>query len=970
MTGEMAVTQKKKKTRLYKVAKEFNLSHDTLTDFLTKKGYEVKNHMSIIDEEMLDLIEKHYKKEKTDAERHARKRREFDEMDRRRRGEDKKEDETEEAPEPSEPAKAEEETPAEVSAGEDASEKEAEAETVVAETEEAEAPVAESAEEEAPVAEEEQPEAPSETEVEEKAPAAAEEPAESETVEAEAEETVETEKEAEAAAVEPAEKAPEAKTKEKAEPVESADEDVAGEKPVEEAEEKAPRKKAKKDEVDVSIEASLPKMRGLTVKGKIDLESTPDRQKGEQGEEAEGDRPRRKKKKKKKVAKSDVAPDTLDAEVLKKKLFKRGKKSKAREVDQAEVDSAIKKTIASMSDYGPVTGRAASRKKKRARREEEQAREIEQQERAKQTLEIYEYATVSELAQLMDVNVNEVIQSLIGLGIMASINQRLDMETIELVASEFGFDVRQHEEYTEDVLEDEEDPEDTLESRPPIVTIMGHVDHGKTKLLDFIRKTNVVAGESGGITQHIGAYTVTLENERKLTFLDTPGHEAFTAMRARGAQVTDIVVLVVAADDSVMPQTVEAISHAQAANVPIVIAINKIDKPEANPDRIKQQLADRNILVEDWGGKYGCVHLSAKQGTNVDELLERLVLEADILELKANPDREARGTVIESELDRGKGIIATILVQKGTLLVGDSFVAGNEFGKVRALLDERGNRVDEAEPATPVQVLGFNGSPQAGDSFVVVESERKAREVASNRQQIKRESDFRRVRRKTLDDISEQIKLGGVQDLPIVVKGDVDGSVEALSDSLQKLSNEEVRIDVIHKSVGAISESDVLLASASNAIIIGFRVRPNLNARKLAETEDVDIRMYEIIYDAIEDVKNALEGLLRPDISERVTATVLVRETFKISKVGVIAGCYVQDGKITRNSRVRLLRDGIVMFTGGIDSLKRFKDDVREVDSGFECGLSLQGFNDIKVGDVIESFEQVEVKRSLDQTQK
>ncbi|MDT8323072.1 MAG: translation initiation factor IF-2, partial [Bacteroidota bacterium] len=466
------------------------------------------------------------------------------------------------------------------------------------------------------------------------------------------------------------------------------------------------------------------------------------------------------------------------------------------------------------------------------------------------------------------------------------------------------------------------------------------------------------------------AYTVTLENQRKLTFLDTPGHEAFTAMRARGAQVTDIVVLVVAADDSVMPQTIEAISHAQAAKVPIVVAINKIDKPEANPERIRQQLADRNILVESWGGKYGCVELSAKEGLNVEDLLDRLSLEADILELKANPNREARGTVIESELDKGKGIVATVLVQKGTLLVGDTFVAGNEYGRVRALLDERGNRVDEATPATPVQVLGFNGPPQAGDNFVVVETERKAREIASTRQQIKRESDFRSVRRTTLDDISAQIKLGGVQDLPIVVKGDVDGSVEALSDSLLKLSNEEVRIHVIHKNVGAISESDVLLASASNAIIIGFRVRPNLNARKLAETEDVDIRMYEIIYDAIEDVKNALEGMLRPEISEKVTATVLVREVFKISKVGVIAGCYVQDGKITRNSRVRLLRDGIVMFTGGIDSLKRFKDDVREVDSGFECGVSLLGYNDIKVGDVIESFEQVEVKRSLDQAQK
>lgn len=967
MTGDMAVTEKKKKTRLYKVAKEFNLSHDTLTEFLTKKGYQVKNHMSIIDEEMLDLIEKHYKKEKTDAERHARKRREFDEIDRKRRGDDETDEDVESTETTEEPAKVEkEEAPAE-KVEEITAEADEEEEEAPAAEEEEDAAEAEAEEEEVETEEEEadedvEEEAP-EQEEEEEAPAA-EETESVETEEAEAEEVIAEEaSEEEPAATEVQEETPAAEAEEKAE-------DAPAKKAAEKKDK--PRKKSK-EEIDVSLEASVPKMRGLTVKGKIDLESTmeADRKGGEEG--AEGDdsgAPRRKKKKKKKVTRTEGTAEPLDAEALKKKMFKRSKKGKAREVDQAEVDSAIKKTIASMSDFGPVTGRAAMRKKKRARREEEHIREQEQQEREKQTLQIYEYATVSELAGFMNVGVPAVIQSLIGLGVMASINQRLDMETIELVAAEFGFDVVQHEEFTEDLLVDEGDDEDSLEPRPPIVTIMGHVDHGKTKLLDFIRKTNVVAGESGGITQHIGAYTVTLENQRKITFLDTPGHEAFTAMRARGAQVTDIVVLVVAADDSVMPQTIEAISHAQAAKVPIVVAINKIDKPEANPERIKQQLADRNILVESWGGKYGCVELSAKEGLNVEELLERLVLEADILELRADPNREARGAVIESELDKGKGIIATVLVQKGTLLVGDTFVAGNEYGRVRALLDERGNRVDEATPATPVQVLGFNGSPQAGDAFVVVETERKAREIASTRQQIKRESDFRRVHRTTLDDISEQIKLGGVQDLPIVVKGDVDGSVEALSDSLLKLSNEEVRISVIHKNVGAISESDVLLASASNAIIIGFRVRPNLNARKLAETEDVDIRNYEIIYDAIEDVKSALEGMLRPDISEKVTSTVLVREVFKISKVGVIAGCYVQDGKIHRNSRVRLLRDGIVQFTGGIDSLKRFKDDVREVDSGFECGISLAGYNDIKVGDVIESFEEVEIKRSLDQAQK
>ncbi|MBR9976742.1 MAG: translation initiation factor IF-2 [Bacteroidetes bacterium] len=1016
----MAVTEKKSKIRLYKVAKEYNISHDNLTEFLKKKGFEVKNHMSVLDESMLELIEKHYKKEKTDAERHARKRKEFDELDRKRRGDefgDEEEDTPAKATQP-EPASVK---PADVSP-------ETEISPVEQKTEEAdisdapettvEAGVEDSSGEREAITEKEG--AVADVEAEKEIQVTTEETAPGD-------ETTGTEAVDEAAvAPEPppvdvppatreskkakASEEPAASKKEKEQPVEAREkeEDVVGKAPVpatdttpETAEdvpsekkedipaakkEAAPeskkprrkeadaegqevRKKAKKDEVDLSIESSMPKMRGLTVKGKINLQEAvpPEKGKKEEGTAAgttETEAQRRKKKKKKKVIRTGTTPEeTAESEARKK----RGKKGRPREVDQAEVASAIKKTIASMSDLGPVSQRSAVRKRKRARREEEQQREIQQQEQDKQLLRIYEYATVSDLAGYMNVGVNEVIASLINLGVMASINQRLDMETIELVASEFGFEVQQHEEYADDDLADTEDAEETLRTRPPIVTIMGHVDHGKTKLLDFIRKTNVVAGESGGITQHIGAYTVTLENKRKISFLDTPGHEAFTAMRARGAQVTDIVVLVVAADDSVMPQTVEAISHAQAARVPIIVALNKIDRPDSNPDKIKQQLADRGLLVEEWGGKYGCVHISAKEGINIEELLERIVLEADILELKANPDRGARGAVIESELDKGKGIVATVLVQKGTLQVGDAFVAGNEFGRVRALLDERGNRVEDATPATPVQVLGFNGAPQAGDTFVVVTGERTARDVAINRQQIKRESDFRRVHRKTLDDISEQIKLGGVQDLHIVVKGDVDGSVEALSDSLLKLSTEEVRIDVIHKSVGAISESDVLLASASEAIIIGFRVRPNLNARKLAETEAVDIRMYEIIYDAIEDVRSALEGMLRPDIQERITATVEVRDVFKISKVGTIAGCFVQDGKITRNSRVRLLRDGIVVFTGGIDSLKRFKDDVREVDSGFECGLNLLGFNDIKEGDVIEAFEQVEVKRSLDQ---
>jgi translation initiation factor IF-2 len=939
-----------KKTRLYKVAKEFNLSHDTLIDFLIKKGCDVKNHMSIIDESMMELIERHYKKEKVDAERHARKRREFDEIDKRRRGEDQLPEDGDIPPhaEPPQVTSPVEETP-----------------VIEESTPEVE---------ELPV---ELPPPPETVIVEEEAITA-----ETVVVEDVPPQPIEIAEVAEVPAPEP-EEVREIPVAEVEIPVAEASTEATTEVPAEAPpiiveEEKKPdlKKKAKAEEMDVSIAAAVPKMRGLTVMGKLDLnaaaaaaaERKKDAKPGTTSGAADDDKPKRKKKKKKKEL-PGVKPAVEES--LDKKLARKGGKRgpKPKEVDQAEVASAIKKTIASMSDFGASSQRSALRKRKRARREEEQMRESEIQEREKKILRIYEYATVSEIASLMNVSVSQVIQALIGLGVMASINQRLELEIIEMVASEFGFELQPHEEFVEEEFVDEEDDEEFLLPRPPIVTIMGHVDHGKTKLLDFIRKTNVVAGESGGITQHIGAYTVTLESGRKITFLDTPGHEAFTAMRARGAQVTDIVVLVVAADDSVMPQTVEAISHAQAAKVPIVVALNKIDKPEANQDKVKQQLADRGILVEEWGGRYGCVPISAKEGINIEELLERILLEADIMEFKANPDREARGTVIEAELDKGKGIIATVLVQKGTLSVGDSFVAGNEFGKVRAMMDERGKRVDVATPAMPVQVLGFNGAPQAGDAFYVVEGERKAREIATNRQQIKRESDFRRVRRKTLDDISEQIKLGGVQDLPIVVKGDVDGSVEALSDSLLKLSTGEVRIDVIHKGVGAISESDVLLASASNAIIIGFRVRPNLNARKLAESEDVDIRMYDIIYDAIEDVRDALEGMLRPEIKEKINSTVLVREVFRVSRVGVIAGCYVQDGKINRNARVRLLRDGIVIFTGGISSLKRFKDDVRDVETGFECGISLDGFNDIKIGDVIESYEQVEVKRSLEQAQ-
>jgi translation initiation factor IF-2 len=565
----------------------------------------------------------------------------------------------------------------------------------------------------------------------------------------------------------------------------------------------------------------------------------------------------------------------------------------------------------------------------------------------------------------MDVPVSDVITKCIELGLMVSINQRLDVETITLVADEFGFDIELQEEYTSDAVEDIKDDPEELKPRPPVVTIMGHVDHGKTSLLDYIRRTNVVAGESGGITQHIGAYKVELDSGRSITFLDTPGHEAFTAMRARGAQLTDIVVLVVAADDAVMPQTVEAINHAQAAGVPIVVAINKIDKPGANPEKLKQQLADRNILVEEWGGKYQSVEISAKQGTNVEQLLEKILLEAEILDLKANPDRLARGVVVESELDKGRGITGTILVQKGTLKIGDPFIAGVYQGKVRAMFDERGNKLTEVPPATPALVLGFEGPPTAGDSFVVVESDRVARDIGIKRQQLKREQGQKQIHQITLDEIARQISIGGVKELPLIVKGDVDGSVEALADSLLKLSTEEVVVKVIHKGVGGISEGDVLLADASNAIIIGFHVRPNLNARKLAEKQLVDIRLYNVIYDVINEVKSALEGLLSPIISEEVTATLEVRDTFKVPKFGTVAGCYVLEGKIMRSNKIRLVREGIVIFEGDIGTLKRFKDDVREVDSGYECGLNIANYNDVKVGDIIEAYKFIETKKTL-----
>lgn len=634
------------------------------------------------------------------------------------------------------------------------------------------------------------------------------------------------------------------------------------------------------------------------------------------------------------------------------------------EVNEEDVQKQIKETLARLTQKG----QKKSAKWRKEKREAFSNRELEraEQERAEsKILKLTEFVTANDLASMMDVPVNKVIGTCMSLGIMVSINQRLDAETINIVAEEFGFQTEYVSAEVVDAIAEVEDAPEELAQRPPIVTVMGHVDHGKTSLLDYIRSANVIAGEAGGITQHIGAYNVALDDGRHITFLDTPGHEAFTAMRARGAKVTDIAIIIVAADDNVMPQTVEAINHASAAGVPIVFAINKVDKPSANPDKIKEALANMNYLVEEWGGKYQSQDISAKKGTGVAELLEKVLLEAELLDLKANPNRHAVGSIIESTLDKGRGYVATVLVQNGTLKMGDIVLAGTQHGRIKAMFNERNQRIQEAGPSEPVLILGLNGAPQAGDTFNVLETEQEAREIANKREQLQRELGLRTHKLLTLDDIGRRIAVGGFQELNIIVKGDVDGSVEALSDSLIKLSTEQIQVNVLHKAVGQISESDITLAAASNAIIVGFQVRPSLAARRLAEKEGVDVRMYSIIYDAIEEVKAAMEGMLSPEVREEVIGTAEVRETYRISKVGTVAGCAVKEGKIRRTSRVRLIREGIVIYTGDLGSLKRFKDDVKEVLTGYECGLNISNYNDIRVGDLVEAYEEVEVKKTL-----
>ncbi|WP_394973510.1 translation initiation factor IF-2 [uncultured Croceitalea sp.] len=635
------------------------------------------------------------------------------------------------------------------------------------------------------------------------------------------------------------------------------------------------------------------------------------------------------------------------------------------EPTEEEVQKQVRETLEKLQGKSKKGKGAKYRRDKRDQHRQQTEKDLEQQELENKLLKVTEFVTANEMATMMDVSTTDIISACMSLGMMVTMNQRLDAETLTIVAEEFGYEVEFVTAEIEESIEVEEDRVEDLKERAPIVTVMGHVDHGKTSLLDYIREENVIAGESGGITQHIGAYGVTLENGQKIAFLDTPGHEAFTAMRARGAQVTDIAIIVVAADDDIMPQTKEAISHAQAAGVPIVFAINKVDKQTANPDKIKEGLAQMNLLVEDWGGKIQSHDISAKTGQGVKELLEKVLLEAELLELKANPDKLANGTVVEAFLDKGRGYVSTILVQAGTLKVGDYVLAGTTSGKVKAMQDERGKTIKKAGPATPVSILGLDGAPQAGDKFNVLDDEREAKQIATKRSQLQREQSVRTQRHITLDEIGRRIALGDFQELNIILKGDVDGSVEALTDSFQKLSTDEIQVNIIHKGVGAITESDVLLASASDAIIIGFNVRPMGNAREIADREEIDIRMYSIIYAAINDLKDAMEGMLSPEIKEEITGTAEIRETFKISKIGTIAGCMVTTGKIFRNSQIRLIRDGVVVFTGELASLKRFKDDVKEVAKGYDCGLQVKNYNDIKELDIVEAFQEVAVKKTL-----
>ena len=780
-----------------------------------------------------------------------------------------------------------------------------------------------------------------------------------------------------------AEEKPAAEDKPAEKPSEAAPaiEEPATEAPVQTAEDKPEEEKPAQPAEPKEVKIEVEKLAGPKVVGKIELSQFETRRSGKKREriakggsqkvdvsKVQADNSGGRKDKKKDGGKKDSREDRKNRRNKGNDRFRPSMTEAETEEMQKEIQKQIKETYARMNEgKGKNNFGAKHRKEKRELASQKLQEEMEMQELEKKVLKVTEFVTVNDLATLMNTPVTKVIGACMNLGLMVSINQRLDAETLVLVAEEFGYEIEFVTAEMNEAIAQENEAEDdgNLVPRPPVVTVMGHVDHGKTSLLDYIRKANVIAGEAGGITQHIGAYNVILPDGQRITFLDTPGHEAFTAMRARGAKMTDIAIIIIAADDAIMPQTVEAINHAQAAGVPMIFAINKIDKPGANPDKIREQLANMNILVEEWGGKYQCQEISAKKGINVDKLLDKVLLEAELLELKANPDRRATGAIIESSLDKGRGYLATILVQNGTLHIGDIMLSGCYTGRVKAMFNERGQKVDEAGPSTPVSVLGLNGAPTAGEKFNVMGDEKEAKDIANRREQLLRIQGIKTQKHMTLEEIGRRIAIGNFKELNIIVKGDVDGSIEALSDSLLKLSTEEVRVNVIHKAVGAISESDVLLAAASDAIIIGFQVRPSVNARKLAEKEQIEIRLYSVIYDAINEVKSGIEGMLAPEEKEEVTATAEVQETFKISKVGTIAGCIVKEGRLTKTSKVRVIRDGIVVYTGELGSLRRFKDDVKEVSAGMDCGLNISGYNDVKVGDIIEAYNIVEIKRTL-----
>jgi translation initiation factor IF-2 len=975
-----------KSLRLSQLAKECNIGVSTVSEYLTELGVEEKlrPNTKISGDYIQKVLEKFApdKAKKEASEEVVRQKQQEKEAMLREREDTKPESKDIERPTLSGPkmvGKIDLDAPAKPAAP--ASKEEAPADSAPAENKEAEAKAEESSAKEAPAPQEEattdKKEAVEEEKVEsspspepevkaEKAP----EPKEEKVAEPEAKEP-KTEKEApkeeakkeEApkAAEKPAKKEPAKKEEAKVEETTAKKEEEA--KPEEQSSESESKERGPNDTITTKYEKlSGPKFTGE----KVDLSKFEKKPKKKVASSTDNKDDLKKKRKRKRISSPNENNDNRRGGNNSNRGKGRGRRNEPKqELTEEEVQKQIKETLEKLTGGGRKNKGAKLRREKRQERREQDALNEAMQQEEEMVLKVTEFVTVSELATMMNVAPTQVISSCMSLGMMVTLNQRLDAETLGIVAEEFGYQVEFVDSDVTDSIVEEVDKEEDLKARAPIVTVMGHVDHGKTSLLDYIRKANVIAGESGGITQHIGAYSVQIESGQNITFLDTPGHEAFTAMRARGAKVTDVAIIVIAADDAVMPQTKEAISHAQAAGVPIVFAINKVDRPTANVEKIKEQLASMNLLVEDWGGKIQSHDISAKTGMGVNELLEKVLLEAELLDLKANPDRNSTGAVIEASLDKGRGYVANILVQNGTLKVGDYVLAGQYSGKVKAMLDERGHRLAEAGPARPVNILGLDGAPQAGDGFVVMEDEREAKNIAAKRTQLQREQSARAQKNLTLEEIGRRLAVGDFQELNVIVKGDVDGSIEALSDSLQKLSTEEIQVNIIHKAVGQISESDVLLAAASDAIIVGFQVRPSANARRLADKESVDVRLYSIIYDAINEIRDAMEGMLSPDVKEEVVCNVEIRETFKISKVGTIAGCYVLDGTITRNTKVRIIRDGVVVYTGELASLKRYKDDVKEVKKGFECGLNIKNYNDIKVGDIIEGYEEVEVKKTL-----